>query len=290
MLKEINANKWDMSFLPEKQIEATKSLEAGNILLFPNLSFNLKETEEIYLSPIYANKKTKNISYNNRTDKLNGAIGNENDKQQIKMMLQRFATYANILIANLFPHYVSHLQIGRTSFRPVEISGRVTSYRKDDTRLHVDSFPATPTKGHRILRVFSNINLNGQDRVWRTGESFADVIKQYLPLVPKHRPFIASILHKLKITKTYRTEYDHTMLHIHNNMKANMDYQLNVQQATLRFAPGTTWIVQTDHVSHAAMSGQHLLEQTFYLPVSAMLQPELSPLKTLEQALGRALV
>ena len=35
------------------------------------------------------------------------------------------------------------------------------TWRKDDTRLHVDSFPATPSGGRRILRVFSNVNPDG---------------------------------------------------------------------------------------------------------------------------------
>jgi len=43
-------------------------------------------------------------------------------------------------------------------------------------------------------------------------------------------------------------------------------------------------------VSHAAMAGQYQLEQTFLLPVSAMQQPERSPLRILERIKKRALV
>jgi hypothetical protein len=42
-------------------------------------------------------------------------------------------------------------------------------------------------------------------------------------------------------------------------------------------------------VSHAALSGQHVLEQTFYIPVSSMLDPTQSPLHTLEKLSGRRL-
>ena len=38
--------------------------------------------------------------------------------------------------------------------------------------------------------------------------------------------------------------------------------------------PGTTWICFTDQVLHAAMSGQHLLEQTFVLEPENMLRPK----------------
>jgi hypothetical protein len=38
------------------------------------------------------------------------------------------------------------------------------------------------------------------------------------------------------------------------------------------------------------MSGQFMLEQTFFLPVEAMVQPECAPLGILQRLKGRALV
>jgi hypothetical protein len=38
--------------------------------------------------------------------------------------------------------------------------------------MHVDNFPSTPTRGKRILRVFTNVNPSGRARVWRMGEPF----------------------------------------------------------------------------------------------------------------------
>ena len=37
-------------------------------------------------------------------------------------------------------------------------SGAPVSWRKDDSRLHVDAFPSRPNRGERILRVFCNVN------------------------------------------------------------------------------------------------------------------------------------
>jgi hypothetical protein len=42
-------------------------------------------------------------------------------------------------------------------------------------------------------------------------------------------------------------------------------------------------------VSHAAMSGQYQLEQTFYLPVAAMIDAGGSPLRILERLTNRRL-
>ncbi len=79
------------------------------------------------------------------------------------------------------------------------------------------------------------------------------------------------------------------MLHLHDKMKADLRYQVEVPQQEIHFPPGSSWITQTDQVSHAAMSGQYLLEQTFYLPVDAMKNPEHSPLRVLEKLTCRSL-
>ena len=64
------------------------------------------------------------------------------------------------------------------------------------------------------------------------------------------------------------------------------DYQKNVPKMAFDFPANSTWIVMTDAVSHAALSGQFMLEQTFYLPAEKMLSPERSPKFILEKALG----
>ncbi len=288
-LEEIASENWQDAFSNEIHTRAVTALENEKILFFSRLPFDLLESEKKFLSAQYVDVKTKNISYNILTDTLRGARCSDESFTQLKTMLQRFAKHAENLVRQLLPSYANALKIGRTSFRPIEISGRVSSYRKDDTRLHVDAFPATPNQGQRILRVFTNINPHNQDRVWRVGEPFTEVAKRFLPDVKKPWMGHAALWKLLHITKTYRTEYDHIMLQIHNRMKKNLVYQKEVPQCEIRFAPGNSWIVQTDHVSHAAMSGQHALEQTFYLPVDAMQCPDLSPLRILEQLSGRAL-
>ncbi len=289
ILKEINSRDWNQLFSTELQTESTNALENGRILLFPQLSFTLLPHEHKFLSAAYTDKHAKNISFNYLTKTLRGTKCSAKEFDELKTMISRFMHSAKSLIENIFPSYKTAIQMGRTSFRPVEISGRVSSYRKDDTRLHVDAFPATPNQGHRILRVFSNINPNGHNRFWRVGEPFLNVAERFLPSIKRLWTGQSALLKMLGLTKSYRTEYDHIMLQIHNRMKLDLDYQKNVSQDEIHFAPGSTWIVQTDHVSHAAMAGQHLLEQTFYLPVNAMLNPELSPLRTLEKLSGKSL-
>lgn len=291
-IQTFSTSSWHEQFSETFQNESIKALENGQVLFFPQLAFQLTTQEQQFLSPDFISAKAKNISFNKKTNAVRGLADqvSKEQHQALHGLFERFVQHAQLFINNLFPHYTNALVIGRTSFRPVEVDGRVTSYRKDDTRLHVDAFPASPNHGWRLLRVFCNINPHGQKRVWRLGETFPEVAQRFLPRLNKPVPGSASVLHWLGITKQRRTLYDHYMLQLHNNMKADEVYQRQARQQEFHFPANSSWIVQTDQVSHAAMSGQYLLEQTFYLPVEAMEDEQKSPLRTLESLIGRRLV
>jgi hypothetical protein len=280
---------WTQQFTSAEQELAINALECGNVLLFPRLNFLIQDDERRLLSPAVAGK-AKNISLDPSTGSLRGTGVDDADLQRLRNLLQRFAMSSRGLLRNLLPKYETGLEQARTSFRPAEIAGRQTSWRKDDTRLHVDSFPSSPTQGNRILRVFANINPHGQGRHWRLGESFEDVARRYLPSVSGPIWGADRLLDLLGITKRRRTAYDHYMLQLHDRMKADLAYQSEVAQQAYEFPAGCTWMVFTDLVSHAAMRGQYALEQTYHLPVDSMAVPSRSPLRVLENVLGRELV
>lgn len=290
LLEIFDCNDWDHSMSLNDQDRAAKSLEGGKVLYFPHLKFSLLDHELPFLSPKIVSPKTKNVSFDAHNGRLAGAICENRDANSLQAMLGRFAVYANQFLRNLIPHYQTSLQMGKTSFRPVEIKGRASSRHKDDTLLHVDSFPSNPTKGKRILRVFTNINPNGVPRIWRVGEPFEEVVKKMASKVSAPFPGSAHLLKTLGITKDYRTLYDHYMLNIHNKMKEDVHYQESVSQEEIAFPAGSSWIVFTDQVSHAAMSGQHVLEQTFHLPVNGLMDRSTNPLSVLEKYLNKTLV
>lgn len=291
MLHTISASAWEAVFTSQIQQQAIEKLEHGNILYFPKLDFSLLAMEKDFLTPDYADPHAKNISYQPNQKKLWGVQQlSDQGRTQLKQMLDRFAWVTRGLLYRLLPAYKEALVIGRTSYRPVEISNRKTSYRKDDKRLHVDAFPSAPNQGKRILRVFTNINPNGKARIWRIGEPFERIAQRFLSDIKKPLRAKAALLRFLRITKSYRTAYDHYMLNMHDHMKADEHYQQHSKQQEIAFPAGSTWIVQTDHVSHAAMKGQYVLEQTFYLPISAMQNEMHSPLRILEKCLGKKLI
>lgn len=258
------------------QQSSIHDLESGKILFFPGYYYG--SVDSSLMSESILHKTHKNVSYDYKRGKLGVCnktiIGLD---EQLMQLMSGYAEFALQLIQSALPSYVPHLQWGRTSFRPAQISGRATSKRKDDTRLHVDSFSASPVNGLRILRVFCNINPHQQPRVWNLGEPFTEVLNQFAPRIRSYSKLTAKVLRLVKTTKTLRSPYDHYMLHLHDKMKRDDHYQERVKKTQIDFPSQSSWIVFTDHVSHAALSGQYLLEQTFYLPVDKMANPEVSP-------------
>jgi hypothetical protein len=263
-------------------------LETGGVLVLPQLAFGLSVDEQRFLDVRWSDGTAKNVSLDGHA--IKGARGSAADLAALAIMVGRFAAEASALIAALFPRYAPHLTRARTSYRPHGAAGRAASWRKDDRRLHVDAFPSRPNRGERILRVFSNVNPHGEDRVWRVGQSFEPMARELLPRVRSMLPGEKSVLRALRVTKSSRSEYDHVMLGLHDAAKADLGYQRDCAQREVRFAPGTTWICYSDQVMHAATSGQFMLEQTTHLPLSALYEPQRSPLAVLERITGRKLV
>lgn len=281
---------WDAPARTNMPVRPVDALEDGKVLYFPRLAFALSPEEALFLSPSSVDPAAKNVSFDFDSGAVKHAQGTPDEVAAIAAMMRRYCEYATSLLTRLLPHYGGEFIKGRTSFRPVEISGRETSPRKDDTRLHVDAFPSSPVGARRILRIFTNVNPGGQGRHWRLGDRFENVAGRFAPAASRPLPGSAWLMKNVGITKGERTPYDHLMLSIHDTMKARDDYQTDVVQNEFHFPPGSTWIVYTDQVSHAAMGGQHLFEQTFYLPVAAMMDERKSPLRVLERTVGRPLV
>ena len=83
--------------------------------------------------------------------------------------------------------------------------------------------------------------------------------------------------------------YDSFMLHFHDWLKENSQFQSSAEKTRLAFPPLATWLVFTDGVPHAALSGQFALEQTFIVPPSALAAPDYAPIHVLEKLCGRPL-
>ncbi|HAY0632719.1 TPA: 3-deoxy-D-manno-oct-2-ulosonic acid (Kdo) hydroxylase [Serratia marcescens] len=270
---------------------AVSELEQGKVLFLPELAFTLSEQEMPLLDPALVDPKRKNISYQPLSGKLTGVAVAE-CRQQVQQLLERYYQSCRQLIAGLLPEYQEalHHPTGSLRLHPVSAWRANSSWRKDDSRLHVDAFPSRPNYGERILRIFTNINPHGEHRQWRVGEPFPELAERFMPRLARYSAFSSWLQHQVRITKTRRSHYDHLMLQLHDAMKADGDYQQQGPQLALAFPPGSSWICFSDQTPHAAMGGQFMLEQTFLLPVDKMQDPQRSPLKVLEQLRGQPLI
>ncbi len=289
VLERLPVTTWSGPFDPATEARAVEALESGKVLVLPDLSFAIAPSETRLLDPATLGERGKNVSLDPQAHRLSNTALPASDAAALAGMMQRFADASLALLTDLLPRYAAQLERARTSFRPAEIEGRVYSPRRDDRRLHIDAFPTRPLAGRRILRVFCNVAPDGAARAWLVGEPFVDYARTLLPRVKAPVPGSAWLLHRLGLTKGRRAQYDHIMLGMHDAGKFDAGYQQHAPRAAVSFLPGTTWICFTDQVVHAALAGHCALEQTFHLPIAAMLHPARSPLRVLEAMIGRGL-
>src|SRR5438270_1706413 len=197
------------------------------------------------------------------------------------------------LLSRVLAPYASHWSLDFASFRPLEEQGRDLPTHKKNDLLHVDAFPTRPTHGGRILRVFTNLNPS-RNREWFVSDPFQQLAGKYalqagIQQVAARRMSgqLRRLLHRLGLTVADRSPYDRFMLRFHDFLKENAAYQETCEKVHLEFAPLATWLVFSDGVAHAALSGQYAIEQTFVVPVEALVNPEHAPIRVLENILGQ---
>jgi hypothetical protein len=276
-------------------------LEEGNILLFEEAPFELPPDEVQFLLGQKQSDAAyhKNIAYRPHSDRLTGyAPGRESEKERLHAIMRRYSRRVIEFTQQLLPSYAGSLAVDFASFRPQQEAGRQIRQRARNDLLHVDSFPTRPSNGNRILRVFSNINLS-EPRVWVTSETFDNLAARFagaggMPLPRGITSAPKKILMKLAraagLHSLARSPYDDWMLRFHHFLKANREFQDMSPRMKWEFPPRSAWLVFTDMVSHAVLSGQFALEQTFIVSKSALVLPEKAPVRVLERLAGCPLV
>lgn len=285
--------------------EACRTIEQGRIIYFPQPPFELSQDDREFLlsQKQSAFKGHKNISYRPTTDVLRGA-DTESPEAAAKLqdVMRRFSKNVTGFLANFLAPYAKDWKLDFASYRPLEEQNRDNSLHKRNDLMHVDAFPSRPTHGGRILRCFVNINPS-RVRVWETTEGFNTVAEKFAddaglrkfaagassPASVLLRKF-APVFKVVGIKGMDRSAYDKFMLRFHDYLKESNDYQQKWTKYRMEFPPGSCWMVYTDQVPHAVLSGQYAMEQTYIIPLKAMVAPELSPARVLEKMCGTALI
>jgi len=273
-------------------------LEKGQILFFPVPPFDLPQSDIEFLVSLKPadSRLHKNISYRPEQNLLRGFSDSAN-QDRVHDIMRRYAVAVKNFVSSFLAPYAGKFQMDYASFRPLEEEGRDLPLHKKNDLLHVDAFPSRPTRGGRILRVFTNVHA-ARDRVWVVGPRFPELAARFAEPAGL-RKFAATStalrgwkrgLGTLGLPVPDRAPYDKFMLHFHDWLKENTAFQKSSEgKEQLCFPPLATWLVFTDGVPHAALSGQFAMEQTFIVPVGALVVPEAAPLRVLEKMAGRAM-
>lgn len=272
-------------------------LEAGNILFLPKTPFPLPEESKEFLRNLgfRGGAVHKNIAYRTAQDRITGIEGDAALAHRVRDIFRHYSREVVRFAANLLPEYAEAWKLDYASFRPVEEEGRGLPLNKRNDLIHTDAFPSRPTNGGLILRVFTNISAV-KTRVWVTSDPFRPIAERFAldagldriasgaasawaPLGDR----AARLLRGLGLPVVPRSPYDRFMLHFHDYLKRNDDFQKNCVKHRFEFPPGSTWLVFTDVVPHSVQAGQHAIEQTFIVARRSLANQENAPLSILER-------
>jgi hypothetical protein len=272
-----------------------RQLERGNVVLFPTSSFSLSPADSQFLLQRRQSSAPyhKNIAYRPLSGQLTGyETAQAADAARLREILKKFSADATRFVNETLTPYAGKIRLDFSSFRPIEEQGRALRLRARNDLLHTDAFPTRPTNGDRILRFFVNLNPT-VPRVWITSETFEPLVErlgsaagltQWRNARSRAGHAARDLIRALGLT--VRSPYDRFMMHFHNWLKENEEFQKNCPKSRWEFAPNAVWMVYTDMVTHAVLSGQFAIEQTFIVSRRAMLEPSRSPAGVLQRLCG----
>jgi len=287
---------------PEQLRAYCSRLEAGDIIFFPQTPIGIPADDLGFLlgHQQVGGAYHKNIAYRPLEDRITGFDArNLAIADRLRSIMGRYSRDVTKFLRDFLAPYQARWRVDYASYRPEEERGRDLALRKRNDLLHTDAFPTRPTHGDRILRFFNNINPQAT-RNWITTETFDVLVEEMragkldgqnrVPLpssmqMPGMKRALAAGLGAL-IPSLKRSPYDEFMMRFHNYLKENAGFQKNCPKQHWEFPPDSSWMVYTDMVSHAVLSGQFALEQTLIVSREAMVVPEKSPYGVLARMAG----
>src|SRR5579871_6026839 len=111
----------------EPGLDAVDVLEGGDIICLRPPSFPLDARERPLLSAAVL-ARGKNVSFDPATGTVGGSALQGERAEALRDLLARFSDEALALVGRLLPEYRERVRRGRTSFRPIEVAGRTSSW------------------------------------------------------------------------------------------------------------------------------------------------------------------
>ena len=286
--------------------ELSDSLERGSIVFFPQCPLTLPGEDDLqfFREELPKRLKLKNISYHPEDGSMRGLDTNDSKLvERVKKVLKFTSDEIAEFLTRSAPRLTKNWTVGTCSFRPIEEHGRNLSSHASNELIHVDAGAYGATHGDRILRFFVNTNPI-EDRVWATKGAFPNLLddhgedaqlgfrnagSSYLrkkPLDHLRSGLINLAARGVPVLRVLDSSpYDRTMRKFHNYMKDSPSFQQQQQgHQEFHFPPLSAWMVYTDMVSHACLSGQHAFVHTSLVPLENCHMPEMAPINLLRSA------
>jgi hypothetical protein len=284
--------------------EISDLLETGHVVYFPQCPFPLPDEEDqrFLRDDLASGLRLKNISYHPEADSVRGLDSDGEDKDRAYRILTDHRRSVERFLNRTIPSLTDGWVMGTSSFRPVEEKGRDLKPHASNELIHFDAGAYGATNGDRILRFFVNLNPT-MDRVWTSKGDFPLVYGKYGeqagirkrdpgPRYLEKGPLDHARTGLLRLiammglpmaTVLDSSPYDRIMRKFHNFMKDTPAFQQDPEDfEEMRFGPFSAWMVLTDMVSHAAISGQHALVTTGLIPLENCHHPEMAPVNILK--------
>lgn len=302
---------FDNSRLQQLQAdELSDSLERGSIVFFPESPVALPATEdlEFFRQELPQRLKLKNISFHPEDGTTRGLDSADDEMIEcVNRVLKNVSDDIASFLARAAPRLTDNWTVGTCSFRPMQERGRDLSAHASNELIHVDAGAYGATHGDRILRFFINVNPS-EDRVWATKGRFPELFAEhgaraglgfeqagpgYLskgPLDHLRSGLLNLAARGMPVLKVLDSSpYDRAMRKFHNYMKDTPAFQQQQQgHEEFRFPPFSAWMVYTDMVSHACLSGQYAFVHTSLVRLENCHLPEMAPINILRAAAAPA--
>ncbi len=282
--------------------DLSDELERGRIVAFPECPIELPSEEDLSFLREEMPKvlKLKNISFHPESGRIVGIKGDRPVIERTESILKTQSGRVQHFLAKAIPALARDWMIGTSSFRPMQEKGRELSTHASNELVHVDAGAYGATHGDRILRFFVNVN-PVEDRVWITKGAFPELFQKfgekagvapgrgdgYLQegVLDRMRTAtvgaISAVLPPAKLLDS--SPYDRAMRRFHNFMKDTPEFQSTPDgHREFRMKPFWAWMVFTDMVSHAVISGQHAFVDTFVVPLGNCRLPGMAPINILK--------
>lgn len=285
--------------------EIQDTLEAGRVVYFARCPIELPSADDLdwLRSGLSGELKAKNISYHPESDSVPRFEADDETKRRVENLLRTHGERVADFWRRVLPDFVPGCTFGTTSFRPAEEKGRDLKPRSSNELVHIDAGAYGATNGARILRFFVNVHPD-RDRVWGTKGSFEELMQRHgalweaarggKPRVPVEKGALDKLYSGVIATasKAYpllrvidSSPYDRSMRRIHNYMKETAEFRQDVSDyEEIRFPPMSAWMVFTDGISHAALTGQYAFISTALIPLANCRHFDRTPFGILAQA------